>query len=128
MPSTDSVSPVFYVLFGAFLVLLGLHLWRSLQQRFSSRDRLSAESKTFSVRIIDNASVSSNDRRWQWDTLTPREMQVADLAAHGSRNAEIARELHISTHTVETHLKHIYHKLHVRSRTELVQVIRDLVD
>ena len=34
----------------------------------------------------------------------------------------------IDTYTVETHLKHIYSKLQVHSRTELAQVIRDLVE
>ena len=128
MPTPDSVSPVFYILFGAFLIFLGLHLWRSIRQRFSSPERLNTSAKAFNVRLIEGATGFSTDRRWQWDTLTPREMEVARLAADGYRNAEIARELHISTHTVETHLKHIYHKLHVRSRTELAQAIRDLVD
>jgi len=128
MPIIDSVSPVFYVLFGAFMVLVGLHLWRSLRQRFSSRDRLSDEFKAFNVHLIDASQSQSNNRRWQWDTLTPREMEVARLAAQGRRNAEIANELRISILTVETHIKHIYGKLKVRSRTELARVIRDLVD
>ena len=128
MPVTDSVQPGFYILFGAFIVLVVLHLWRSLRQRFSSQDRIGSNSKAFGVRIIDDASASSDNRRWQWDTLTPREMEVAQLVAKGRRNAEIARDLHISSYTVETHLKHIYFKLQIRSRTELAKVIRDLVD
>jgi DNA-binding CsgD family transcriptional regulator len=128
MPTTDSVQPVFYILFGAFIVLAGLYSWRSLRRRFSSHDPIEDGSKAFSVRIIDDASASSGNRRWQWDTLTPREMEVAQLVAKGRRNAEIARDLHISLYTVETHLKHIYFKLQIRSRTELAKVIRDLVD
>jgi DNA-binding NarL/FixJ family response regulator len=124
----DSVPPVFYILFGAFMVLLAFHLWRTLRQHLSRNDRLSDESKAFSVHIIDASQSQSTNRRWQWDTLTPREMQVARLAAQGHRNAEIANELHISVLTVETHLKHIYGKLKIRSRTELARVIRDLVD
>jgi DNA-binding CsgD family transcriptional regulator len=128
MPTTDSALPAFYLLFGAFIVLVGLHLWRSLRQRFSSPGPIEDGSKAFSVRIIDDASPSSNNRQWQWDTLTPREMEVAQLAAQGKRNSEIARDLHISVRTVETHLANIYAKLHVRSRTELARIIRDLVD
>jgi DNA-binding NarL/FixJ family response regulator len=128
MSTPDLVQPVFYVLFGAFMVLAGLHLWRSLRHRFSSHDTPIEESKSFSFRVIDNSQSQSSDRRWQWDILTPREMEVARLAARGHRNAEIANELHISNYTVETHLKHIYGKLKIRSRTELARVIRDLVD
>lgn len=128
MPTTDSVPPGFYLLFGAFIVLVGLHLWRSLRQRFSSPGPIGDSSKAFSVRIIDDASQSSNNRHWQWHTLTPREMEVGQLAARGKRNSEIARDLHISVRTVETHLANIYGKLNVRSRAELGHLIRDLVD
>jgi DNA-binding CsgD family transcriptional regulator len=128
MSTIDPVPPVFYILFGAFMVLVALHLWRSLRQHLSRNDHLVTESKAFSVHLIDASQSQSNDRRWQLDTLTPREMDVARLAAYGRRNAEIANELHISTLTVETHLKHIYGKPKVRSRTELASVIRDLVD
>lgn len=128
MPTVDSVQPVFYVLFGAFMVLAGLHLWRSLRHRFSSHAAPVEEFKSFSFHVIDNSQSKSNDRRWQWDTLTQREMEVARLAAQGHRNSEIANELHISVLTVESHLKHIYGKLKIRSRTELGRVIRDLVE
>ena len=128
MPTADPVQPVFYVLFGAFMVLAGLHLWRSFRQHFSRNSHTSHESKAFSVHLIDDSKPHSNDRRWQWDTLTQREMEVARLAAQGQRNSEIANELHISVLTVESHLKHIYSKLKIRSRTELGRLIRDLVD
>jgi len=53
--------------------------------------------------------------------LTPREIEIARLVAQGKRNSEIARVLALSELTVETHLKHIFSKLHVRSRTELAR-------
>ncbi len=52
--------------------------------------------------------------------LTSAETRVADLAAQGHSNAEIARGLHLSVNTVETHLKHIYAKLGIRSRRQLM--------
>ncbi len=51
--------------------------------------------------------------------LTGTEQRVADLAADGRTNREIAAELYISTRTVESHLSAAYRKLGVRSRTEL---------
>ncbi len=51
--------------------------------------------------------------------LTPTEDRVAALVAAGSTNREVADALFVSIHTVEAHLKRIYRKLGVRSRTEL---------
>ncbi len=66
--------------------------------------------------------------QWQglWNTLTVREREVARLVAKGRRNKEIANDLYLSRLTVETHLKHIYDKLEIRSRTELANVIHNL--
>jgi DNA-binding CsgD family transcriptional regulator len=51
--------------------------------------------------------------------LTATERRVADLAAAGSSNKEIARALYVTVHTVEAHLSHTYAKLGVRSRGQL---------
>lgn len=51
-------------------------------------------------------------------SLSQRETSVAQLIAEGLANKEIADRLGISTETVRGHLKNIYEKLHVRSRTE----------
>jgi len=53
-------------------------------------------------------------------TLSPRERQVLELLATGMVPKEVASELRISYETVRDYLKQIYHKLHVRSRTEAV--------
>jgi len=50
--------------------------------------------------------------------LSLREREVLDLLAEGLPDKEIAAKLSISMPTVRYHLKHIYDKLHVRSRTE----------
>lgn len=50
--------------------------------------------------------------------LTSREREVLALLVQGHRYREIAEALHISLDTVRTHIRHIYEKMHVRSRTE----------
>jgi DNA-binding CsgD family transcriptional regulator len=54
-------------------------------------------------------------------TLTPRELDVARLAALGHTAPDIAQQLVIGTRTVETHLVRIYAKLGLASKRELVQ-------
>ena len=51
--------------------------------------------------------------------LTPTEQHVAELAAEGRSNKEIARALHVTVSTVEAHLSRVYAKLGVRSRSQL---------
>jgi DNA-binding CsgD family transcriptional regulator len=54
-------------------------------------------------------------------TLTATEQRVAELAALGHSNKEVADALFMSVKTVESNLSRIYRKLHVRSRTELAR-------
>ncbi len=58
--------------------------------------------------------------------LTPRERQVAELAAAGVRSREIADRLFLSTRTVENHLQRVYAKLGVSGRVELDPALRSL--
>jgi DNA-binding CsgD family transcriptional regulator len=51
--------------------------------------------------------------------LTPSERRVADLAASGHTNREIAEILFLTEKTVESHLTSVYRKLGIRSRGEL---------
>lgn len=53
-------------------------------------------------------------------SLSPREAEVLDLLAKGFLYKEIADQMKVSYATVHTHIRHIYEKLHVRSRTEAV--------
>jgi DNA-binding NarL/FixJ family response regulator len=54
------------------------------------------------------------------DLLSAREIEILNLLARGFTYAECADLLRISTHTVGTHVKHIYRKLEVSSRAEAV--------
>ena len=54
------------------------------------------------------------------ENLTPREVEILQLLAEGYLYKEIAEKLSIGNETVRTHVRHIYDKLHVRTRTEAV--------
>lgn len=61
--------------------------------------------------------------QWErWQTLTLRERAVAERAAEGKSNDEIAAELSVSRRTVEKHLEHVYEKLDIHSRGALLSV------
>jgi DNA-binding CsgD family transcriptional regulator len=53
------------------------------------------------------------------ESLTPSEYRVAQLAADGMTNREVAQSLFVTTKTVETHLGHAYSKLKIAGRGEL---------
>jgi DNA-binding CsgD family transcriptional regulator len=55
--------------------------------------------------------------------LTPQERRVAAAVRRGASNRDIAADLFLSPKTVEFHLRQIYRKLDVRSRTQLVAVL-----
>ncbi len=54
-----------------------------------------------------------------WLSLTPTEQRVAEVVAEGLTNREVADRMFVTIETVKTHLRHIYRKLDVQSRTEL---------
>jgi DNA-binding CsgD family transcriptional regulator len=56
------------------------------------------------------------------DTLSEREIAVLDEIAHGTPTEEVARKLHVSPHTVRTHIKNILRKLDARTRAHAVAI------
>ena len=57
------------------------------------------------------------------DSLTPSELRVAELAAAGGTNREIAQTLFVTEKTVETHLGRAFRKLDISSRRQLPEVL-----
>ncbi|GFG54906.1 LuxR family transcriptional regulator [Mycolicibacterium agri] len=62
--------------------------------------------------------------RTGWDSLTVSELAVVELIAEGATNRCVAQHLHLSPHTVKTHLRNAFAKLGITSRTQLTQLMR----
>jgi len=54
-----------------------------------------------------------------WQSLTPSERAVVELVTEGLTNPEIGQRLYVSRKTVQTHLMHVFAKLHMTSRSQL---------
>lgn len=60
-----------------------------------------------------------------WESLTTTELRVVEAVVEGLSNPQIAERLFVSRHTVESHMKHVFVKLGIRSRVELAaQAVR----
>ena len=57
--------------------------------------------------------------------LTPQELQVARFVASGLHTREVAAQLFLSTRTVDFHLRNVFAKLGISSRTELARLPLD---
>ena len=62
-----------------------------------------------------------------WASLTPTERSVVGLVVEGLTNAEIAGRMFVSTGTVKSHLNHIYDKLGVTNRRQMVGAARQVI-
>jgi DNA-binding NarL/FixJ family response regulator len=66
------------------------------------------------------SSFHSTEKNAELQKLSVRESEILDYLSKGLRYKEIANELFLSTETVRTHIRNIYEKLHVNSRTEAI--------
>ena len=83
--------------------------------------RLYAGSLAELVRRSVAPAVVEPNHRHRANGLTPREREVAQLAAQGYTAREIGERLHIGERTVETHVAHVCSKLGLRAKAELVR-------
>ena len=71
-------------------------------------------------------SEEKNTTITQNDLLSKRELEILNLVAQGMSNREIAEFLFLSKYTVECHIKHIYRKLSVGSRSKAINIARNM--
>jgi LuxR family maltose regulon positive regulatory protein len=79
--------------------------------------------------VVDSKGLVSSTVRFRKDRskgLTEREIEILRLMAAGYRYQEIARRMFISFETVKTHVKHVFRKLEVKSKTQAVRRAQDL--
>lgn len=77
-------------------------------------------SKEVARLVIETFQEPLQNRKKEIPGLTPRESQILHLLAEGMVPKEVGDDLGISYETVREHLKSVYRKLHVKSRTEAV--------
>lgn len=77
-------------------------------------------SSAMAQRLIAQA-IGSKAAQGGTEALTDRELQIFQLVGRGKSTREIANELNVSVHTIDSHREHIRSKLDLRSGTELIQ-------
>jgi DNA-binding CsgD family transcriptional regulator len=120
---TDVADP-----FGRARALLALGIVRRrARQKRAAREAIEAAVQQFEALEAGGwaakarAELGRIGGRIREEGLSAAERRVAELVAEGRTNREVAAALFLGVSTVETHLRHIYAKLGVRSRTELAR-------
>jgi DNA-binding CsgD family transcriptional regulator len=73
---------------------------------------------------VERRIVAQPRAKTGWDSLTDSEHTVVRLIAEGATNRSVAQQLHLSPHTVKTHVHNAFAKLGVTSRAQLAQLMR----
>jgi DNA-binding NarL/FixJ family response regulator len=97
----------------------GEKIFEAVRTILDGRLYVSAE---IAQRLMDQAiGAGSSESGDPVSRLSDRELEVFQLIGRGMTSAAIARELHLSTHTIDTHREKIRHKLGVRNSSALMQ-------
>jgi DNA-binding CsgD family transcriptional regulator len=73
---------------------------------------------------VERRIVAQPRAKTGWDSLTDSELKVINLIAEGATNRSVATQLHLSPHTVKTHVHNAFGKLGITSRAQLAQLMR----
>jgi DNA-binding CsgD family transcriptional regulator len=74
---------------------------------------------------VQRRIVSQPRAKTGWDSLTDSELTVVNLIAQGVTNRSVATQLHLSLHTVKTHVHNAFAKLGINSRAQLTHLMRE---
>jgi DNA-binding CsgD family transcriptional regulator len=72
---------------------------------------------------VERRIVSQPRAKTGWDSLTDSELTVVNLIAQGVTNRDVAGQLHLSLHTVKTHVHNAFAKLGIKSRAQLTRLM-----
>ena len=72
---------------------------------------------------VQRRIVSHPRAKTGWDSLTDSELKVVNLIAQGVTNRSVATQLHLSPHTVKTHIRNAFAKLGINSRSQLTRLV-----
>ncbi len=75
----------------------------------------------------DGKNIHGSSFKDEYD-LTDREIEVYKLAAQGLSNQEISKKLFVSVHTVKSHLQHIFSKMNINTRYQLINFEKENED
>ncbi|GIF21978.1 DNA-binding CsgD family transcriptional regulator [Actinoplanes tereljensis] len=112
-------------------LLYGSHL-RRRRRHLEARDHLRQAAETFHrLDAAPWAVQATRELRAAGDRvpamtaspLTAQQERIAGLVADGATNREVAQQLHLSPRTVDHHLRNVFARLGVRSRTELARLL-----
>jgi DNA-binding CsgD family transcriptional regulator len=97
-----------------------LHQAITIYERLdAARDLARADAALRQMGIRRSRHVTHSRAQSGWQSLTPSERAVVDLVAEGLSNPQIGQRLYVSRRTVQTHLAHVFAKLHLTSRAQL---------
>ncbi len=85
----------------------------------AARDLARAEAVLRQMGVRRGRHVTHRRAQSGWQSLTPSERAVVDLVAEGLSNPQIGQRLYVSRRTVQSHLAHVFAKLHITSRAQL---------
>ena len=72
-------------------------------------------------KVIEAFQQTDNSKNESYHSLSRREQEIIQVLAKGFRYKEIADQLFLSQETIRTHIRNIYEKLHVNSRSEALR-------
>lgn len=103
-----ALSAATYIIVFATAVLVTFRIAFTAQKAVTDDDNMAAAAKLIAAE----------------EGLSPRETEVFMLLAYGHGQSYIQKQLYIAPGTVKTHVKHIYTKLNINSREELIEQVR----